>query len=51
MAQFTVECGGGSEMTANINYTPERACQLWPNRFSSAATALPRLAHSPAILS
>jgi putative chitinase len=43
MAQFTVECGGGSEMTENINYTPERACQVWPNRFSSPADCLAKV--------
>ena len=29
MAQFSLECGAGMEMEENINYTPERACQLW----------------------
>lgn len=40
MAQFTVECGGGHEMTENINYTPERACVVWDTRFSSAQDCL-----------
>lgn len=37
MAQFSHECGAGLEMTENINYTAERAAQVWPTRFSSAA--------------
>jgi putative chitinase len=40
MAQFTVECGGGHDMIENINYTPERACVVWPSRFSSAQDCL-----------
>ncbi len=37
MAQFSHECGAGLEMVENINYSAERACQVWPSRFSSAA--------------
>ena len=37
MAQFSHECGAGLEVTENINYSAERACQVWPNRFSSPA--------------
>lgn len=40
MAQFSHECGAGTEMTENIHYTPERACVVWPSRFSSAADCL-----------
>ncbi len=47
MAQFTVECGGGSEMTENINYTPERACQVWPTRFSSPDDCLAKVGSFP----
>jgi putative chitinase len=43
MAQFDVECGRGTEMTENINYTPQRACAVWPNRFSSAADCLQKV--------
>lgn len=43
MAQFTVECGGGGEMTENINYTPQRACEVWPNRFSSPQDCLAKV--------
>lgn len=37
MAQFSHECGAGSEMTENINYTATRACQVWPSRFQNEA--------------
>jgi putative chitinase len=37
MAQFSHECGAGNDMVENINYTAERACQVWPSRFSGAA--------------
>lgn len=40
MAQFTAECGGGKDMTENINYTPERAAVVFHNRFSSATDCL-----------
>jgi putative chitinase len=33
MAQFSHECGAGTEMTENINYTAKRACEVWPSRF------------------
>src|ERR1700761_646594 len=33
--QFSEETGGGIDMVENIGYTPARACQLWPSRFSS----------------
>jgi len=37
MAQFSHECGAGAHMVENINYTAERACEVWPSRFSNAA--------------
>jgi putative chitinase len=37
MAQFSHECGAGAEMQENINYTAERACQVWASRFNSEA--------------
>jgi putative chitinase len=37
MAQFSHECGAGNEMVENINYTANRACAVWPSRFSSEA--------------
>jgi putative chitinase len=43
MAQFSVECGAGTELEENINYTPDRACQVWPSRFSSLADCLAKV--------
>jgi putative chitinase len=43
MAQFSHECGAGMEMTENINYTPARACVVWPSRFSSASDCLQKV--------
>jgi putative chitinase len=37
MAQFSHECGAGTEIVENINYTAKRACQVWPSRFRSEA--------------
>lgn len=46
MAQFTVECGSGGEMTENINYTPERACEVWDTRFSNPSDCLHKVGSS-----
>lgn len=46
MAQFSEECGAGTEMEENMNYSAERIAQVWPSRFSSAAAAQP-YAHAP----
>jgi putative chitinase len=43
MAQFSHECGAGSEMVENINYTAKRACQVWPSRFQSEADCLAKV--------
>ncbi len=43
MAQFSHECGAGSEMTENINYTAKRACQVWHSRFQSEADCLSKV--------
>lgn len=37
MSQFSHECGGGRSMVESIQYTPQRAAEVWPGRFSSAA--------------
>jgi putative chitinase len=37
MAQFSVECGAGTAMVENINYTATRACQVWSSKFRSEA--------------
>ena len=47
MAQFSHECGAGTTMVENINYTPDRACQVWPGRFSSAADCLAKVGSFP----
>jgi putative chitinase len=46
MAQFSHECGAGAEMEENINYTAERACQVWPSRFSSVEDCYEKLGSS-----
>lgn len=33
--QFSEETGAGYDMVENINYSPVRACQVWPSRFHS----------------
>lgn len=43
MAQFSHECGAGNEMVEHINYTANRACQVWPSRFSSEADCLAKV--------
>jgi putative chitinase len=35
--QFSEETGDGFDMVENINYSPARACQVWPSRFHSVA--------------
>lgn len=34
MSQFSHECGAGTEMVENINYSAARASQVWPSRFT-----------------
>jgi putative chitinase len=46
MAQFSHECGAGTEMTENINYSAKRACQVWPTRFSSEADCYQKVGSS-----
>ena len=43
MAQFSHECGAGNAMVENINYTPKRACEIWPSRFSSENDCLEKV--------
>jgi putative chitinase len=43
MAQFSHECGAGRDMVENINYSPARACAVWPSRFSSEADCLAKV--------
>lgn len=44
MAQFSHECGNGRAMVESTRYTPERAAQVWPRRFSSGADCLSKVA-------
>lgn len=39
MAQFTVECGGGHEMTESLNYSADGLMKTWPDRFDAAKAA------------
>jgi putative chitinase len=41
MAQISHECGAGSEVVENLNYTAARMMQVWPARFPTLASALP----------
>lgn len=43
MSQFGHECGNGRAMTESISYTPQRAAEVWPSRFSSAADCLAKV--------
>lgn len=48
MAQFSHECGGGNDMVENINYTPRRACEVWPSRFRDEADCFAKVGSFPA---
>jgi putative chitinase len=47
--QFTLESRGFTEFEENLNYSAERLCKVWPNRFPSLASAAP-YAHRPEAL-
>jgi len=47
MAQFSHECGAGLEMTENINYTAQRAVQVWPTRFKSVSDCYAKVGSYP----
>jgi putative chitinase len=49
MAQVSLECGAGTEVVENLNYSPQRMCQVWPSRFRTIADAVP-YAHNPKAL-
>jgi len=46
MAQVSHECGAGTEVEENLNYTAARIVAVWPSRFSSVVAAAP-YAHNP----
>jgi putative chitinase len=39
MAQFTQECGGGTEVIENLNYSAQGLMNTWPSRFDAAKAA------------
>ena len=39
MAQFSHECGAGTDMTESLNYSAQRLVEVWPSRFNSARAA------------
>jgi putative chitinase len=41
MAQISHECGAGSEVVENLNYSAGRMMQVWPSRFPTIASAKP----------
>jgi putative chitinase len=49
MAQISHECGAGTEVIENLNYSAARLRQVWPSRFPSCASAAP-YAHNPRAL-
>jgi putative chitinase len=49
MAQISLECGAGTEVVENLNYSPQRMRDVWPSRFPSLNDAIP-YAHNPRLL-
>jgi putative chitinase len=49
MAQISHECGAGTEVIENLNYSAARLRQVWPSRFPTRAGAAP-YAHNPRAL-
>jgi putative chitinase len=49
MAQISLECGAGTEVVENLNYSASRMCQVWPSRFPNVNSAIP-YAHNPRLL-
>ncbi len=45
MGQFSHECGGGTEMEENLNYSASRIRQVWPSRPNAV-----QYAHNPRML-
>jgi putative chitinase len=45
MAQFSHECGAGTEIVENLNYSAEGLMKTWPSRFDAAKAAA--FAHDP----
>jgi len=49
MAQCSLECGAGTEVVENLNYSAPRMMQVWPSRFPTLESAIP-YAHNPRLL-
>ncbi len=49
MAQISLECGAGTEVEENLNYSAPRLMQVWPSRFPTLNGAIP-YAHNPRML-
>lgn len=49
MAQISLECGAGTEVEENLNYSAQRMTQVWPSRFPTVNSAIP-YAHNPRLL-
>jgi putative chitinase len=49
MAQVSLECGAGTEVVENLNYSAPRMCEVWPSRFPTVNSAIP-YAHNPRLL-
>jgi putative chitinase len=45
MAQVSLECGAGTEVVENLNYSPQRLPQVWPTHFNSSNAWI--YAHNP----
>lgn len=41
MAQISHECGAGTVVTENLNYSARRMTQVWPSRFPNVSSAAP----------
>jgi putative chitinase len=41
LGQVSLECGAGTEVVENLNYTAKRMMAVWPRRFPTLASALP----------
>ena len=49
MAQVSMECGAGTEVVENLNYSAPRMVEVWPSRFPNIGAAIP-YAHNPRLL-
>lgn len=49
MAQISHECGAGTEVVENLNYSAERLMEVWPSRFPTMVSAH-AYANNPRIL-